>query len=49
LIEYLGLGGKKGQTGALLNRINSIAEKKPIYAEQLRRGKKLLEAAGIKF
>ncbi len=49
LIEFFGLGGKKGQTGQLLNRINSIAEKNKKYAESIKRGKELLEAAGLSF
>ena len=49
LIEIFGLGGKAGQTGKLLNRINSISEKNKVYAESLKRGKKILESLGIKF
>ena len=49
LIEYYGLGGKAGQTGQLMNRINSISTKNPFYAESLKLGKQLLENAGIKF
>ncbi len=49
LIEYFGLGGKKGQTGQLLNRINSIAKKNKVYAESIKKGKELLEAAGFAF
>ncbi len=49
LIEYFGLGGKKGQAGQLLNRINSIAEKNEVYAKSIKRGKELLETAGFVF
>lgn len=47
LIETFGLGGKIGQKGQLLNRINSIAEKNPIYAESLKRGYELLQKVGM--
>jgi RHS repeat-associated protein len=43
LIDYYGLGKNKG---TLLNKINSIAETNPIYADSLRRGNDLLEEAG---
>jgi RHS repeat-associated protein len=43
LIEHQGLG-KNG--GTLLNKINSIAESNPIYADSLRRGAELLRQAG---
>jgi hypothetical protein len=43
LIEFYGLG-KNG--GTLLNRINSIAESNPVYAESLKRGAELLRQAG---
>ncbi|NER16780.1 DUF6443 domain-containing protein [Spongiivirga citrea] len=49
LIEYFGLGGKRGQTGQLLNRINSISEKNKKYGAALKKGKKLLETAGFTF
>jgi hypothetical protein len=43
LIEINGLG-KNG--GTLLNKINSIAQSNPAYAEQLQKGMKLLESIG---
>ncbi|MGX1929366.1 DUF6443 domain-containing protein [Flagellimonas sp. 2504JD4-2] len=49
LIEYFGLGGKRGQTGQLLNRINSISENNKRYGAALKKGKQLLEAAGFTF
>lgn len=49
LIEYFGLGGKRGQTGQLLNRINSISENNKMYGEALKKGKQLLEKAGFNF
>lgn len=49
LIEYYGLGGKVGQTGQLLNRINSISDSRNVYKQSLKQGLKLLEQAGFKF
>jgi hypothetical protein len=46
LIEYYGLG-KNG--GTLMNKINSIASKDRLYAEALRHGRQLLQAAGYVF
>jgi filamentous hemagglutinin len=46
LIEYYGLGGKAGQTGELLNKINSIARSNPIYAQSLKRGIEILHNLG---
>lgn len=48
LIEIYKLGGKEGQTGQLLNKINSIAKTNPKYAAALKRGCELLETVGIK-
>ena len=48
LIEIYKLGGKEGQTGQLLNKINSIAKTNPKYAAALKRGYELLETVGIK-
>jgi hypothetical protein len=45
LIEIHGLG-RDG--GTLLNRINSIAESNPIYAESLQRGEELLRSIGYR-
>jgi len=49
LIEFFGLGGKRNQTGQLLNRINSISESNKKYGAALKRGKQLLENAGYTF
>lgn len=43
LIEYYGLG-KNG--GTLMNKINSISETNPKYAESIRRGYEILKQAG---
>jgi hypothetical protein len=43
LIEYHGLGKNMG---SLLNKINSIAKKNPIYAQALKRGLKILKSVG---
>tara|TARA_Y100000815_G_C13309373_1_gene487806 strand:- start:817 stop:1548 length:732 start_codon:yes stop_codon:yes gene_type:complete len=43
LIEMYKLGGKQGQTGQLLNKINSIAKTNPAYGEALKRGVELLK------
>lgn len=43
LIEYYGLG-KNG--GTLLNKINSISPKNPVYAQSLLRGRQLLQMVG---
>ncbi|UOY06000.1 DUF6443 domain-containing protein [Muricauda sp. SCSIO 64092] len=48
LIEIYKLGGKSGQTGQLLNKINSIAKTNPKYAAALKRGYELLSTIGIK-
>lgn len=48
LIEFYGLGGKAGQTGQLINRINSISDSRPFYKESLKQGFELLEKAGFK-
>jgi hypothetical protein len=45
LIEHFGLG-KNG--GSLINRINSISEKRPHYGAALQRGLELLESVGFK-
>lgn len=45
LIEIHGLG-KNG--GTLLNKINSISQKNPVYAESLERGYELLKSIGYK-
>ncbi|WP_062061775.1 RHS repeat-associated core domain-containing protein [Aquimarina longa] len=42
LIEFFDLGGKKGQTGQLLNRINSIAEKNKKYTEALKKRERIV-------
>lgn len=47
LIEMYKLGGKSGQTGQLLNKINSISAKNPAYGQSLQRGMELLK--DIKF
>ena len=44
LIEYYGLG-KNG--GTLLNKINSISSRNPIYANAIARGVALAQAAGL--
>jgi len=44
LIETYGLG-KNG--GSLINRINSISQKNPIYGESLKRGYELLQTVGF--
>ncbi len=49
LIEYYGLGGKAGQSGQLLNRINSISSSREIYKNSLKEGLELLQQAGFKF
>lgn len=49
LIEYYGLEGKAGQTGQLLNRINSISDARYIYKQSLKQGLKLLKQVGFKF
>ncbi|HEV2953574.1 MAG TPA: GIY-YIG nuclease family protein, partial [Candidatus Dormibacteraeota bacterium] len=45
LITRFGLGGKLGQTGQLLNKINSI-KKGPLTGSALQCGQALLSAAG---
>ena len=47
LIEMYKLGGKSGQTGQLLNKINSISSKNPAYKESLERGIELLKTVGL--
>ncbi|WP_422861152.1 DUF6443 domain-containing protein [Flagellimonas sp. W118] len=47
LIEIYKLGGKPGQTGQLLNKINSIAKTNPKYAAAVKRGYELLKTVGI--
>jgi hypothetical protein len=47
LIELYKLGGKEGQTGQLLNKINSIAKSNPAYAEALTKGAELLKTVGF--
>jgi hypothetical protein len=47
LIEMYKLGGKEGQTGQLLNKINSIAQSNPAYAQALVRGAELLKSVGF--
>ena len=42
LIEMYKLGGKEGQVGQLLNKINSIAITNPVYAESVKRGVEIL-------
>jgi filamentous hemagglutinin len=44
LIEYYGLG-KNG--GSLLNKINSISHKNPVYAASVRRGRDLLKSSNV--
>lgn len=46
LIEMYKLGGKQGQTGQLLNKINSIAKNNPVYGEALKRGAEIIKNAG---
>lgn len=48
LIEIYKLGGKEGQAGQLLNKINSIAKTNPKYAGALKRGYELLKTIGVK-
>ena len=47
LIEMYKLGGKEGQTGQLLNKINSISKNNPGYAQALERGIELLKSVGL--
>ena len=47
LIEMYQLGGKSGQTGQLLNRINSISKTNPGYGQALQRGAELLIEIGL--
>jgi RHS repeat-associated protein len=47
LIELYKLGGKEGQMGQLLNKINSIAKANPAYAEALTRGAELLKSVKL--
>ncbi|PIE89515.1 MAG: hypothetical protein CR997_11130 [Acidobacteria bacterium] len=37
---------KLGKNGTLLNRINSIAKKNPVYAQSIKRGKEILKSVG---
>jgi RHS repeat-associated protein len=46
IIDHFQLG-KNG--GSLMNKINSISAKNPIYNDAIKRGKQLLEGAGISF
>jgi filamentous hemagglutinin len=46
LINYYGLGKNHG---TLLNKINSIAESNPIFAQSLRRGEQVLSQVGYPF
>lgn len=46
LIEHYGLGGKAGQTGQLLNKINSIARTNPKYEAAVTFGRIFLERIG---
>jgi hypothetical protein len=43
LIEMYKLGGKEGQVGQLLNKINSIAKTNPSYNEAIARGAEILK------
>jgi RHS repeat-associated protein len=46
LIEHYGLGGRLGQTGRLMNKINSIARTNPTYASATAYGKIFLQRIG---
>jgi hypothetical protein len=47
LIEMYKLGGKEGQVGQLLNKINSIAKSNPIYEQAILRGAEILKNAKL--